>query len=176
MLCSKGRRQNTQQRITKDDKSLLVSLQNLAFFEYGRVCRGLTKIAYSLQKDIKVYRNNSWMSSPGVTFNLTCGKGDNELQNLTNLRLSSFAKSHQMQQKNFDVSPKDTVTGCFISGRYGEHHDIGVEGRDDGARRRGRQPQPVGPEGSRVKVGHFTGKYGYRVHMETAGMPFSLLL
>ena len=29
---SKGRHQNTQQRIAKDDKSLLVSLQNLAFF------------------------------------------------------------------------------------------------------------------------------------------------
>ena len=46
------------------------------------------------------------MSSPGVTFNLTCGKGVTELQNLTNLRLSSFAESHQMQQENFDVSPK----------------------------------------------------------------------
>ena len=46
------------------------------------------------------------MSSPGVTFNLTCGKGVTELQNLTNLHLSSFAESHRMQQKNFDVSPK----------------------------------------------------------------------
>ena len=45
------------------------------------------------------------MSSPGVTFKLTCGKGVTELQNLINLRLSSFAESHQMQQKNFDVSP-----------------------------------------------------------------------
>ena len=45
------------------------------------------------------------MSSPGVTFNLKCGKGVTELQNLTNLCLSSFAESHQMQQKNFDVSP-----------------------------------------------------------------------
>ena len=44
------------------------------------------------------------MSSPGVTFNLTCGKGVTELQNLTNLCLSSFTQSHQMQQKNFDVS------------------------------------------------------------------------
>ena len=50
-------------------------------------------------------RNNSWMSSPGMTFNLTCGKGVTELQNLTNLCLSSFAESHQMQQDNFDVSP-----------------------------------------------------------------------
>ena len=47
------------------------------------------------------------MSSPGVTFNLTCGKGVTELQNLTNLSLSSFAESHQMQQKNFDVSPNN---------------------------------------------------------------------
>ena len=45
------------------------------------------------------------MSSPGVTFNLTCGKVVTELQNLTNLHLSSFAESHQMQQKNFDVYP-----------------------------------------------------------------------
>ena len=45
------------------------------------------------------------MSSPGVTFNLTCGKGVTELQNLANLRLSSFAESHRMQQKDFDVSP-----------------------------------------------------------------------
>ena len=45
------------------------------------------------------------MSSPKVTFNLTCGKGVTELQNLTNLHLSSFAESHQMQQNNFDVSP-----------------------------------------------------------------------
>ena len=52
----KGRHQNTQQRIAKDDESLLVSLQNLAYFQYARVCRGLTKSAYSLQKDIKVYR------------------------------------------------------------------------------------------------------------------------
>ena len=43
------------------------------------------------------------MSSPGVTFNLTCGKGVTERQNLTNLRLSYFAESHQMQQNNFDV-------------------------------------------------------------------------
>ena len=41
-----------------------------------------------------------------MSFNLTCGKGVTELQNLTNLRLSSFAESHQMQQKNFDISPK----------------------------------------------------------------------
>ena len=40
-----------------------------------------------------------------VTFNLICGEGVTELQNLTNLCLSSFAESHQMQQKNFDVSP-----------------------------------------------------------------------
>ena len=45
------------------------------------------------------------MSSPQVTFNLTCGEGVTELQNLANLRLSSFAKSHQMQQNYFDVSP-----------------------------------------------------------------------
>ena len=46
------------------------------------------------------------MSSPRVTFNLTYGKGVTELQNLANICLSSFAESHQMQQKNFDVSPK----------------------------------------------------------------------
>ena len=45
------------------------------------------------------------MSSLGVTFNLTCGKDVTELPNLASLRLSSFAESHQMQQKNFDISP-----------------------------------------------------------------------
>ena len=66
------------------------------------------------QKFLTVYKktlqhigNNSWMSSPGVTFNLTCSKGVAELQNLTNLHMSSFAESHQMQQKNFDVSPNN---------------------------------------------------------------------
>ena len=52
------------------------------------------------------------MSSPRVTFNLTCGKGVTELQNLTNLLLSSFAESHQMQQKNFDVSPNSPGENC----------------------------------------------------------------
>ena len=52
------------------------------------------------------------MSSPRVTFNLTCGKGISELQNLASLRLSSFAESHQMQQKNFDVSPKGCDSDC----------------------------------------------------------------
>ena len=46
-----------------------------------------------------------------MNFNLTCGKGVTELQNLANLCLSSFAESQQMQQKNFDVSPyKSDVT------------------------------------------------------------------
>ena len=58
------------------------------------------------KKTFKCIGNNSWMSSPGVNFNLTCGKGVTELQNLASLRLSSFAESYQMQQKNFDVSPK----------------------------------------------------------------------
>ena len=52
------------------------------------------------------------MSSPRVTFNLTCGKGVTELLNLTNL-LSSFAEPHQMQQKNFDVSPY--VLSCIYA-------------------------------------------------------------
>ena len=52
------------------------------------------------------------MSSPGVTFNLTCGKGVTELQNLASLCLSSFAESYQMQQKDFDVSPKP---GSFLT-------------------------------------------------------------
>ena len=46
------------------------------------------------------------MSSPGVIFNLPCGKGVTELQDFANLRLSSFAESpDKMQPKNFDVSP-----------------------------------------------------------------------
>ena len=46
-----------------------------------------------------------------MTFNLTCGEVVTELQNLANLCLSSLAESHQMQQKNFDVSPYFTVKG-----------------------------------------------------------------
>ena len=57
------------------------------------------------KQTLKCIGNNNWMSSPGVTFNLPFGKGVTELQTLTNLRLSSFAESRQMQQKNFDVSP-----------------------------------------------------------------------
>ena len=60
------------------------------------------KLSTVYKKTLKCIGNNSWMSSPGVTFDLTCGKGVTELQNL---RLSSFAESHQMQQNNFDVSP-----------------------------------------------------------------------
>ena len=72
-------------RITKADKCLVVSLQN----------SGIHLVCKSMQR----------FDKGGVTFNLTCGKGVTELQNLTNLLLSSFAESHQMQQKNFDVSP-----------------------------------------------------------------------
>ena len=50
---------------------------------------------------------------------LACGKGVTELQNLTNLRLLSFEESHQMQQKNFDVSPNPDYTGILHVGRYG---------------------------------------------------------
>ena len=56
------------------------------------------------------------MSSPGVTFNLTWGKGLTELQNLTNLRLSSYAESHQIQQKNLDVSPYERPPGLQQEG------------------------------------------------------------
>ena len=66
------------------------------------------------KKALQCIEKNSWMSSPGVTFNLTCGKGVTELQNLTNLRLSSFAESHQMQQKKFDVSPDESVQSKAI--------------------------------------------------------------
>ena len=55
------------------------------------------------------------MSSPRVTFNLTCGKGVTELQNLTNLGLASFAESHQMQQKNFDVLHYRFSAECIVS-------------------------------------------------------------
>ena len=52
------------------------------------------------------------MSSPRLTFNLICGKRVTECQNLANLRLSSFAESNQMQQKNLYVSP--TVEGSLL--------------------------------------------------------------
>ena len=71
--------------------------------EYAEGSQKLPKV---YKKTLKCTGNNSWISSPGVTFNLTCGKGVTELQNFTNLCLLSFAEIHQMQQKNFDVSPK----------------------------------------------------------------------
>ena len=100
-----GRRQNTQQRITKADKMLLMCLQNSGIL---LVCKGMQRFeknAYSLQNDIRVYKKQQLDVITRGDFNLTCGKGVTELQNLTNLRLSSFAKSHQMQQKKFYVSP-----------------------------------------------------------------------
>ena len=72
--------------------------------EYTEVQQKLPTV---YKKRLKCIGNNSWMSSPGVTFKLTCGKGVTERQDYTNLRLSSFAESHQMQQKNFDVSPNN---------------------------------------------------------------------
>ena len=60
------------------------------------------------------------MSSPRVTFNLTCGKGVTELQNLTYQTLSSFAESHQMQQKNFDVSPYCCLENSSVTCRLSE--------------------------------------------------------
>ena len=53
---NKGRRQNTQQRITKDDKSLLVSLQNSGILLVCMSMERFDKVTFSLQKDIKVYR------------------------------------------------------------------------------------------------------------------------
>ena len=74
--------------------------------EYAGVWQKLPTV---YKKTLKYIGNNSWMSLPRVTFNLTCGKGVTELQNLTNLGLSSFADSSQMQQKNFDVSPNLSI-------------------------------------------------------------------
>ena len=56
-----------------------------------------------------------------------CGKGLPELQNLTNLSLSSFAESHHMQLQNVDVSPNDqahntkTPTGRNIQNKCLQH-------------------------------------------------------
>ena len=73
--------------------------------EYAEVCQNMPTV---YRKTLKCTENNSWMSSPRVTYNQTHGKGVTELQNLTNLRLSSFAESHQIQQKNVDVSHNET--------------------------------------------------------------------
>ena len=83
----------------KADKSLLVSLHNSDIL---LVCKSMQRFDKPTvyKKAFKCLGNNSWMSSPRVTFKLKCGNGVTELQNLTNLRLSSFAESHQMQQKN----------------------------------------------------------------------------
>ena len=92
--------------MTKADKSLLVSLQNSGTLLLCKSGQRFDKSFLLFKKNtLKCIGNNSRVSSPGGTFNLTCGKGVTELQNLTNLRLSSFAESHQMQQKNLDVSP-----------------------------------------------------------------------
>ena len=64
------------------------------------------------KKTLKCIGKNSWMSSPGVTYNLTCGKGVTEPQNLASLRLSSFAESHQMQLK----TDKGLLKYCIICG------------------------------------------------------------
>ena len=53
------RRQNNQCRITKNDKKLMVSLQNLKSFRYTRVSRGFAIVAYSLQIDFKLFRELS---------------------------------------------------------------------------------------------------------------------
>ena len=71
-------------------------------------------------------RHQYRISSPGVTFNLTCGKGVTELQNLTNLRLSSFAESHQMQHNNIDVYPKSDSKGPYPDADFGIESADGV--------------------------------------------------
>ena len=50
--------------------------------EYAEVWQKLPTV---YKKSIKCIGNNSWLSSPRVTFNLTCRMGVTELQNLTNL-------------------------------------------------------------------------------------------
>ena len=47
-----------------------------------------------------------------------------ELQNLTNLRLSSFAESHQMQQKNFDISPYAIILVVLVYDFWLKHLDV----------------------------------------------------
>ena len=91
-----------------DNKSGQKFAGELTKFGIRLVCKSMQRFDKScLQFTLKCTGNNSWMSSPGVTFNLTCGKGVTELQNFTNLSLSSFAESHQIQQKNVDVSPNE---------------------------------------------------------------------
>ena len=55
--------------------------------EYGEV---LQKVPTVYNKILNCIGNNSWMSSPGVTFHP-------EEQNLTNLSLPSFAESHYVK-------------------------------------------------------------------------------
>ena len=113
---TKGRRQNTQQRMTKVDKSLLVSLQNSAILFVCKSRQRFDKSCLQFTKDIKLYRKQQLDVITRMTFNLTCGKDVTELQNLASLCLSSFAESHQMQQKNFDVSPNPGY--YFTNGPY----------------------------------------------------------
>ena len=81
-----------------------MSLQDTGILLTCKSMQRFDKVAYSLQKDIKVYRKQQLDVITRVTFNLTCGKGVAKLQNLTNLSLSSFAESHQMQKNFFYVN------------------------------------------------------------------------
>ena len=80
-------------------------------YEYAEIWQNMPTV---YKKTLNCIGNNSWMSSPGVTFTLTCDKGVTELQNLTNLRSSSFAESHQMRQKNFDFSPNPNPSSSYL--------------------------------------------------------------
>ena len=73
-----GRHQNTKKKKTKNDKM-------------ARECRGLPAV---YNKTFICIRNNSWVSSPAGPLTLTCSRGVTDLQNLTNLQLSSFAEIH----------------------------------------------------------------------------------
>ena len=57
---------------------MIVTVQS----ELSQLCVAGLCCEVDIRQKTKSIGNNSWMSSPGVTFNLTCGKGATEVQTL----------------------------------------------------------------------------------------------
>ena len=62
------------------------------------VCKSMQRFDKKLptvyKKSLKCIGNNGWMSSPGLTFNLTCSKGVTELQNFFILCKNVISEGH----------------------------------------------------------------------------------
>ena len=65
------------------------------------------------KKTLNCIENNSWMSSTRVTFNLTCGKGVTELQNLTNLHVCHPLQKFTRCNRRILMSPLKHISVFF---------------------------------------------------------------